>query len=174
MNWSKEILKEHSRKQCDKIVNYVGNDPERFAQLVEVFLQGPYRITQRAAWPLSNCVEKHPELLRPHWRKILDFVGKPGIHDAVKRNALRMFQFVQVPKVYQGRTADLCFAFLADTKQPVAIRVFAMTVLANIARELPELKNELIPIIEDQLPYASGGFLSRSRKVLKQLNSNLL
>ncbi len=170
MNWSKEILKEHSKKQCDKIVTYVGNDPEKFTQLVDVFLQGPYRITQRAAWPLSNCVENHPELLRPHWKKILAFAGMPGIHDAVKRNVLRMFQFVQVPKVYQGRTADLCFRFLADTKEPVAIRVFAMTVLANIAREVPELKNELIPIIEDQLPYASAGFLSRSRKVLKQLN----
>lgn len=170
MNWSKVILKEHSKPQRDKIVAYVGNDPEKFAELVEVFLQGPYRITQRSSWPLSYLVEQHPELLRPHWKKILAFASKPGIHDAVKRNVLRMFQFVQVPKVYQGRVADLCFRFLADTKEPVAIRVFAMTVLANIARVVPELKNELIPIIEDQLPYASAGFLSRSRKVLKQLN----
>lgn len=169
MNWTYEILKEHSRKQCDKMVNYVGNDPQRFSQLVDIFLQGPYRITQRAAWPLSNCVEKHPELLRPHWKKILAFMSRPGIHDAVKRNTLRMLQFVRIPKPYQGRTADLCFAFLTNTKEPVAIRVFAMTVLANLAHEVPELKNELIPIIEDQLPYASAGFLSRSRKVLKQL-----
>ncbi len=169
MNWTTEILKEHSKRQCDKIVSYVGNDPERFAQLVAVFLQGPYRVTQRAAWPLSYCVEEHPELLQPHWRKILAFVSKPGIHDAVKRNTLRMFQFVRVPKVYQGPTANLCFRLLSDPSEPVAIRVFAMTVLANIAREEPELKNELVPIIEDQLPFASAGFLSRSRKVLKQL-----
>jgi hypothetical protein len=169
MNWTKEILKEHSKRQCDKIVTYVGNNPERFARLVAVFLEGPYRITQRAAWPLSYCVEKHPELLRPHWKKILAFVDKPGVHDAVKRNVLRMFQFVRVPKVYQGLTAELCFKLLANTKEPVAIRVFAMTVLANMAKEVPELKNELIPIIEDHLPYASAGFLSRSRKVLKQL-----
>jgi hypothetical protein len=137
--------------------------------LVAVFLEGPYRITQRAAWPLSYCVEKHPELLKPHWKKILAFVDKPGIHDAVKRNVLRMFQFVRVPKAHQGRTVDLCFRLLSDSSEPVAIRVFAMTVLANIAREEPELKNELIPIIEDQLPFASAGFQSRSRKVLKQL-----
>jgi len=169
MNWSKEILKEHSKKQRDKIVSYVGNDPERFAHLVDTFLQGPYRVTQRSAWPLSYCVQQHPELLKPHWKKILAIVDKPGIHDAVKRNVLRMFQFVRIPRVYQGRTADLCFRYLADASEPVAIRVFAMTVLANIAREVPELRNELIPIIEDQLPYASAGFLSRSRKVLKQL-----
>jgi hypothetical protein len=169
MKLSAEILKEHSKNQCDKIVGYVGNDSAKFAQLVEVFLQGPYRITQRAAWPLSHCVEQYPHLLKPHWKDLLVFVNKPGIHDAVKRNVVRMFQFVRVPKIHQGRTANLCFRFLKDTKEPVAIRVFAMTVLAIIAREVPELKNELILIIEDQLPYASAGFLSRSRKVLKQL-----
>ena len=33
----------------------------------------------------------------------------------------------------------------------------------------PELKNELIPIIEDQLPYGSPAFISRGRKALKEL-----
>lgn len=125
MNWTREILKEHSKRQCDKIVSYVGSDPERFAKLVDVFLQGPYRVTQRAAWPMSYCIEHHPELLKPHWGKILAFVSKSGIHDAVKRNTLRMFQFVRVPRVYQGRTADLCFRLLSDPSEPVAIRVFA-------------------------------------------------
>lgn len=169
MNLNVEILKEHSRKQRDKITAYVGNDPERFAELVAVFLNGPYRITQRAAWPLSLCIEKYPTLLRPHWKKILAFTDRPDVHDAVKRNVLRMFQFVKIPKVYQGRTADLCLRLLTDTHEPVAIRVFAMSVLANLAQEVPELKNELIPIIEDQLPFASAGFQSRGRKVLKQL-----
>ena len=169
MNLTKEVIKEHSRKQRDIIVNYVGQDPGRFSHLVEVFLGGPYRVTQRAAWPLSVCVEKHPDLLKPHYKNILAFAGSSDIHDAVKRNILRMLQYVRVPKVYQGRIVDLCFGFLTDAKEPVAIRVFAMTVLANIATEAPDLKNELVTIIEDQLPFASAGFLSRSRKVLKQL-----
>jgi len=169
MNLVEEILKEHSRKQKDKIVNYVANDPARFAQLVAVFLQGPYRVTQRSACPLSYCVEKYPGLLQPHFRKILTQPGKKNIHDSVKRNILRMLQFVRVPKAYQGIATDLCLGFLADSKEPVSIRVFAMTVLANIAIEAPELKNELIPMIEDQLPYASAGFISRGGKVLKQL-----
>jgi hypothetical protein len=164
-----EILKEHSQRQRDKITAYVGNDPERFADLVAVFLKGPYRVTQRAAWPLSHCIEKYPTLLRPHWKRILTFTERPGVHDAVKRNVLRMFQFVQVPKVYQGRTADLCLRLLTNTQEAVAIQVFAMSVLANLAKEVPELKNELIPVIEDQLPFASAGFQSRGRKVLKQL-----
>jgi hypothetical protein len=169
MNLSVEILKEHSKKQTEKIVIYVGDNPKRFAALVDIFLAGPYRVTQRAAWPLSYCVQHHPGLLRPYFKKILAQLNQPGIHDAAKRNILRMLQFVHIPKVHQGTTANSCLRFLSDKKEPVAVRVFAMTVLANIAKEVPELKNEIIPLVEDQLPYATAGFVSRGTKVLKQL-----
>ncbi|GHN02752.1 hypothetical protein WSM22_42410 [Cytophagales bacterium WSM2-2] len=58
-----------------------------------------------------------------------------------------------------------------DKKEPVAVRVFSMTVLGNLAVKVPELRNELIPLIEDQMPYVSAGFVSRGRKVLKQLKA---
>ena len=169
MNLLNEVLREHSRPQMLKIVQYVGTDPEKFEELVHLFLTGPYRVTQRAAWPLSNCVELHPELVKPHLNKLITFLGKSGEHDSVKRNTLRFLQFISIPKSLQGKTADLCFQFLCNTKEPVAIRVFAMTVLANLAKENPELKNEIIPIIEDQMPYGSAGFVSRGKKLLKQL-----
>jgi hypothetical protein len=169
MNLINEILKEHSKSQKDKIVNYVNNDPKRFADLVATFLAGPYRVTQRASWPLSYCVERNPGLIKPHLKKIIDFLEKPNEHDAVKRNILRVFQFILIPKSQQGKAVDLCLSFLTDGKQPVAIKVFAMTVLGNIAKENADLKNEIVLIIEDQLPYGSAGFVSRARKTLKQL-----
>jgi hypothetical protein len=169
MNLVKEVLKEHSKAQMMKIVHYVGANHKRFAELVTVFLNGPYRVTQRAAWPISNCVEQQPELVKPHLKKMIHFLAKEGEHDAVKRNILRFLQFVSIPKSLQGKTADLCFGFLSNTKEPVAIRVFAMTVLANLATQNPELKNEIIPIIEDQMPFGSAGFISRGRKILKEL-----
>ncbi len=104
MNLVEEILREHTKKQKDKIVRYVGHNPKRFSELVDIFLQGPYLVTQRAAWPLSYCIEQYPDLLKPHFRKILTRLGKKNIHDSVKRNILRMLQFVRVPKAWQGIT----------------------------------------------------------------------
>ena len=169
MNLKEAALKEHSKRQCDKIVSYVGNDPERFSALVKVFLEGPYRVTQRIAWPLSYCVEENTALIHPHLTQILKYVQRPGLHDSVKRNVVRLLQFIDIPKKYQGTVADICFKFFSDTKESVAIRVFSMSVLANLAKEIPELKNELIPTIEDQLPYGTAAFVSRGRKVLKEL-----
>src|SRR5688572_896562 len=111
------ILREHSRAQTDEIVKYVDDNPERFAELVRIFLAGPYRVTQRAGWPLAYCVERHPELIKPHLKPILDHLKKPDIHDAVKRNTLRLLQFIDVPKRFHGRVADICFEFLQNKKE---------------------------------------------------------
>ena len=163
------ILKEHSKAQCNKIVKYVGNDPNRFSELVEVFLTGPYRVTQRVSWPLSCCVEQNTTLIHPHLSRILKHVQNAEVHGAVKRNVVRLLQFIDIPKKHQGVAADICFKFFNDLKEPIAVRVFSMTVLANLAKKIPELKNELIPLIEDQLPYGSAGFVSRGGKLLNEL-----
>jgi hypothetical protein len=169
MNILKELQKDFNKSTCDQIVKYIGNDQERFSMLVDAFLNSEYRITQRAAWPLSYSVKNHPELIKPHLRKIIHNLKKPKIHDAVKRNTVRFLQFIEIPKPLHGITLDNCFKLLLDKKEPVAIKVFSMTVLANLTLDYPELKNELITIIEDQMPYGSPGFVSRGKKTLKQL-----
>lgn len=172
MDLLKEIDREHSRAMRNRIVAFVGQKKAHFAQLVGVFLAGPYRVTQRAAWPLSYCVQKHPELIFPHLGKVLAAAERPGAIDAVKRNVVRLLQFIEVPSRYRGRVAELCFRFLHDRKEPIAVRVFTMTVLGNLTTALPELGKELAILIEDELPYGSAGFVSRGRKVLKQITNN--
>jgi len=66
------LIEEHSKRQCDRIVRYIGKDKDRFAVLMDLFFQGEYRITQRAAWPMSYCVRAHPELIRPYFKPLLD------------------------------------------------------------------------------------------------------
>lgn len=163
------LTKEHSKRQTEVIVDWIGANPKRFKRLIEVFLRGPYRITQRAAWPLSYCAVSHPSLVTPHLRKLLKFMKEPGHHPAVKRNTLRLLQFIEIPAGLKGEVADLCFTILQHRAEPIAIKVFALTVLTNLAKEFPDLKNELIPLIEDQLPYASAGFRSRAKKSLTAL-----
>jgi len=170
MDLAKALLKEHSRTQMLKIVDYVGQNEARFKVLVEVYLTGPYRITQRAAWPLSYCVEHHPALVKPHLRRLLDFLDRPDAHVAVKRNTMRLLQFVDLPKRFEGRVAEFCFAFLQSKSETIAVKVFAMSTLHRIVKAQPELGPELKIIIEDQLPYAGPAFRSRALKVLKSIS----
>jgi hypothetical protein len=169
MNIKAAALKEHSKAQTTRIVRYVGKSQPRFTMLVNAFIEGPYQVTQRLSWPLSICVELNPPLAKPHLKRLTNFLLVEGTHDAVKRNILRLFQFIDLPKKLQGKIATVCYQYLENTKEPVAIRVFAMSILAKIAVENPELKNELIALIDHHLPYASAGYKSRAKKVSKLL-----
>jgi hypothetical protein len=162
MDLKKELLKEHSKAQAVKIQRYIGRDAQKFAELVKVFLTGPYRVTQRAAWPLSICIEQYPELAKPHLKSLVQNLKQEGLHPAVKRNTMRLLQFVKIPKSIQGLATDVAFRFLQDSSETIAVRVLSMTVLANIAKENSGLKKEIRLILEDQLPFGSAGIVSRA------------
>lgn len=169
MDIKKELLKEHSKAQAVKISNYIGDDPEKFDELITLFLADEYRVTQRASWVLSHCADQYPKLIEPHLEQLILNL-KNQVHVAVKRNTVRVLQDVEIPEELLGETADICFTLMQSGEETIAVKVFAMTVLGNICVKFPELKNELIPLIEDQMPYGSAGFKSRGKKILKNLS----
>jgi hypothetical protein len=169
MKLKEEILKEHSKAQCTKIVKWVGSSQQRFDGLFSLFLNDEYRVVQRAAWPVCYCVDEHPALINKHWKELMQYLKKTNLHDAVKRNSLRLMQDIELPEKHHGEIMDRCFTYMESPKESLAVKVFSMSVLGNLAKHYPEIKAELKLIIEDQLPHQSAGFKSRAKKILKQL-----
>lgn len=170
MNLELQILKEHSKRNTVKIARWIGEDAERFALLMQIFLTGEYRLVQRSAWILSACVEQHPMLIRPWLKMLLARIEDATVHNAVRRNGLRILQFVSIPRSLQGRVVNLCFNQLHMPESPIAVKVFAMTVLRNIALQEPELKREVIYTIQEIMPYSAGGIAARGKRVLAELS----
>ena len=164
-----EILQEHSLSQCRKIVQWVGDDQQRFNELFNLFLHDEYRVTQRAAWPLSKCVELHPGFIKKQFGKLVSNLKRPNLHDAIKRNTIRLLQYVEIPKKYQGEVMNICFAFVEAPKEAVAIKAFSLTVLGQLAKSYPEILPEIKLLIEEQLPQQTAAFKSRAKKLLNGL-----
>src|SRR5579871_552922 len=166
MNLKDALIEEHSKKQCDKIVRYIGDDKERFAELMKLFFESEYRITQRAAWPMSYCVRNHPELIKPYFSKLINNLSKKGIHDAVKRNTVRLLQDVEIPKKYHGKVMDICFSYIQSNETPVAIKAFSLTILQNLSKQYPDIIQELKLVIEERWEHETAAFRSRAKKIL--------
>lgn len=166
MNLHKEILKEHSKTQCTKIVQWVGNSQKKFNELFNLFLLGDYRVTQRAAWPLSYCVIEHPVFIRKNFSKLLNNLSKPGLHNSIKRNTMRLLQYVDIPEKFQGQVMEIGFIYVQSPSEPVAVKAFSLTVLANLAKKYPEILPEINLLIEEQLPHQTAAFKSRAKKIL--------
>lgn len=170
MNLKEAILKEHSKRQTIKIVRWVGEDKKRFNELMNLFLTGEDIVKQRSAWAFSYSAIAHPLLVKPHLKKLLENLKTPGLHDAVKRNTLRLLQEINIPEDLQGLATEICFTSLTSVQEPIAVKCFAMTTAANICKQHPELARELKMLVEDMLPHASAGVKSRIKRTLKQLS----
>jgi hypothetical protein len=169
LNIRQLLQEEHSKKQTSRIVRYIGADKTRFAVLIELFFKGEYRITQRAAWPLSYCVREHPELIRPYFKRLLDNLARKDIHVAVIRNTVRLLQDVEIPRRYHGLVMNTCFDFVQQPGTPIAVKVFSLTILAGLAADYPDIRSELKLIIEEQWDESTPAFRSRARAALKTM-----
>jgi hypothetical protein len=167
MDLKNEILITRSKQQVVKLARWVGKDKAQVRQLMKFFLEGEHRLAEKSAWIIGHCAEVHLELFGPWLKPMIKIMQKPGAHDAVKRNVVRILQFVDIPRALQGIVANQCFEFLSSIDGPIAVRTFSMTVLAKIAKDEPDLKKELELIVRQMLPYGTPAFRSRAKKVLK-------
>lgn len=110
-----------------------------------------------------------PGRLRAHWGRLIKAISRADASTAIKRNTLRLMQFVPIPPRYQGAIIDICFSLLSSRSETIAVKVFAMTVAEIVTGDMPELRRELKIMLEDQAVFAGPAFRSRSAKVLKAL-----
>lgn len=173
MDLKAAILKEHTKPQALFIRDYIGDNQALFDELMTHFFSNEYRVTQRAAWIMSHCVDKYPFLINPHLDNLVHNLEEEKLHDSVKRNTLRLLQAVDIPEKLMGVLVDICFKFLLDLKEPAAIRIFSMQVLYNICLKEPELADELRIVVEEFMPHGTAGFKSRGKRILKGLQKLL-
>ena len=174
MSLKDEILKSGDKAHVLYITNLIGNDEDKFAELMDMFFDKKYATRMRISWIVTHCAEANPELMPPYFEKMILNLKKPKLIDAIKRQTLKIIADLK-PKLSEeltGHALDICFDFLISTKEAVAIKVHAMQVIYNLCRNEPELLNELKMVIEDQMDYGSAGFKARGRKILKAIDKN--
>jgi hypothetical protein len=169
MNIKDALTAEHSKKQTLRIAAYACKSKTNFAELMKIYFSPDRVLAQRASWAVSVAALRSPEHIRPYLKKIISHLQKKENHDAVIRNGVKILENIEIPKSLMGAAADLCFRLMRDPAKAIAIRCYAMTTLSHLAQVEPELKNEIMLVINDQLPFAGSGFRSRARRTLKEL-----
>ncbi len=173
MNLRDQLLYEHSKANSLEIQKYVGNSQERFDQLFNLLQQNEPVVAQRAAFTIDHCLRKRISFLQPNLEAAVKILCRNDVHDAVLRCIVRAFQDIDLPEDLEGIVLERCYELLTSEKQPVAIRVFSMTVAYRISNRYPELKNELKIIVEEYLTHDSPGMCSRSKRIHKHLVKEL-
>lgn len=171
MNIREELLRQqiHFKKHSIAITEFAASSDKNFKDLIDCFLSKDIRVAQRAAWSVSWAAEKYPEMVQPYIGVLVDQLKRKDVHNAVIRNSLRILEDVIIPEKFHGEVMDACFQFLQNRETAIAIKAFALTVLFNLSKIYPDIKNELRIIIEENMEYETAAYRSRGKKILTQL-----
>ena len=171
MNIREELLKQqiHFKKHAVAITEHAILTNENFKELIDCFLSDNVRVAQRAAWSVSWAAQKQPELVHPYAGVLISQLKRTDVHNAVIRNSLRILEDLDIPEEFHGEVMDACFQFLQKRDTAIAIKAFALTVLFNLSKIYPDIKNELRVIIEENMDYETAAYKSRGRKILAKL-----
>lgn len=131
-------------------------------------LDEEHPIGMRFTWLFGDIVLLDKQLLAPivapcfARRNEITFPG-------YKRTLTKLLCLVGVPEALEGTVVDELFQWTLDPKIKVAVKVFAIDTIAQLAEKYPELKEELLIVIEDQWDKNSVAFKARARQVRKRL-----
>lgn len=167
MNYKEALLVDHSRVNADRIVKAIGNKARDLDLLVDIVFNAQAPLPQRASWIVSIVDERHPDLLEKHLENFINQFRNFS-EDAVKRNFMHVIANHRLAKRLQGKAATLCFDLILSPDETVAVKVFALQTIANIAQEEPGLIPEMNAVIEDQLPKTTAAFAARVRLIRKE------
>jgi hypothetical protein len=152
----------------DLLINEVIKSESFFLELLQMALYEKDPVAWRACWVLDGSDEKKPGMALKHISTIVNAL--PGLKSKGSlRSLLRMLCRYDIPEEEQGMLIDLCFSYLVSELFPLAVKVHAMQIIYHHVLLYPELKGELIAVIEDQVDNNSVGFKSRAKNLIKQM-----
>jgi hypothetical protein len=165
------ILSDSSRSLADYTAAVVGDNAELFREVLDLAYQQRSPLSIRAARVADLCCERHPELVRPYLNDMVR--NLPMLRDmSVKRIFLHILirhSWVE-DEESMGKLVDVLFRWLTDDAQSIAVRAYSMVILENVSAVWPDLKREIVLVLEDTIPvWDSQGLLSVGRKMLKRL-----
>ncbi len=168
---SQLLLTEHSKNNTLSIVQWIAKDEEKIKALLFLFMNGEYRIVQRAAWVLSTIADTNIDLVSSYLPLMVERMNHTSIPIAVKRNVLRILQFAPIPNTLHESLINSCFLYIENQSETVAVRAFSISVLARLIVDSTELKDALELLLIDILEHqeTTPGFKSRAQRVLKQI-----
>lgn len=168
-----KLLPDTGRKTADLATVFVLENPDFFSDILEACLVQTYPLSMRASRVIYLCAIEEPEIIRPYLSPLVDKLGE--LHDeSVVRNFLHIYEHYtkDVDEEHLVKLIDLCFRYLEDPSRAIAIRGYAVNVLLEAAKRIPEISTELVAVLEFLIPDESRTFQGFAKRIVRKVKTS--
>lgn len=166
-----DCLYDTARITADIGVDLIKDNENLFYEMFRLSIDAPYPFSMRASRIIQLCCEKYPHNIIPYIEEIVPIIINT-FEGGVRRNYLKILsQYIDFSKLQNiGMLVAKCFDWLASPSEPIAVRYYCMEILYKISIKEPDIKNELIALLEFHIDYGSAAFRNKAIKILHLLN----
>lgn len=169
-----DLFFDSSRRAIEIAVNTIGDNQETFKKVLDFATEDKGKYAQRAARAIQMSSVKYPELASPHLKDIINGMSrfKTG---GLKRSMTKMISEMDwdFDEETIGILAETCFKWVNDANEEIAIKIYSQDILYRISEIYPEIKHELITVLEHNYLHSSVAIKNRSKKMLGKLRREI-
>ena len=155
------------------LISEISSSAELLEMLTDIALHSEHPKSWRAAWLLDKIHDNNKEAILPYINLFIEKL-KSERNEGKKRHLLKLVSINRIPEDQQGFLLEFCIRIFSSQKEAIAVRVHAMQVLYEISNAEPELKPEILAIIEQVLAEnTSAGLKSRGSKIECRLRKQI-
>ncbi|STO07442.1 hypothetical protein [Exiguobacterium aurantiacum] len=151
----------------DEVVDIVGDNPDRFEELMTGLTDDRPVVRMRSADAVEKVTRRHPELLRPHQATLFQ-----QLHLATQQEVRwHLAQLVTRMAWTEEEAADIVRVLTGwiDTETSNIVIVNALQALFDLSMIHPRFRDDVITLLKEKRESGSPAVKSRSKKLLRNV-----
>ncbi len=140
----------------EAMIQYLESNPQDFDEAFELAIGNDQSLGWRSAWLLGNALAKNDNRIQKYLKRTIAAIpGKNGGH---QRELLKIVDLIDLDEEDQGNLFEVCNNLWLNFSARPSVRHRALLTMCKIAKNYPELKNEIkiITTAEYLVPLSPG------------------
>ncbi len=134
-------------KKLRTMVTYFGARRDLRVDLLKLMNGArPYPFPEHASWVVSHTGKKR-DYWQPYLIDLVEIFLLTENH-TILRNVAKAIKKLGVPEDLETAVIDRCLEIISKSENKVAAQVYAMHILIPFSKRYPELKDEIVQVIE--------------------------
>ena len=152
----------------EEMVAFLKSQPEQFNEAINLAVSDDQPFAWRSAFLLSSCMEDNDARVKKHIKPILACIKNKN--DGHQRELLKILYRMKLSDKEEGMVFDICIRLWEQISKDPSVRMTALKFIFKIAKQHPELLNEIEPLVQDHyLELLSPGVKRSISKMIKEI-----
>jgi len=151
--------------RVDEVVEFVGNDPGRFSELMTGLTDARPIVRMRSADAMEKVTRRHPELLQAHQASLFEQL-QIATQQQVRWHLAQLMPRMTWTEEEASGIVHVLTGWI-DTESSVIVN--ALQAMFDLSAVHPRFRDELKALLESQRETGSPAVKSRSKKLLQRL-----